>query len=68
MLQEVRIRLIKAKGAEKRGVGFPNRMRFREQIAMQFVGWNVRLEATGKLHRWFYTSPDLPQEYWMPNE
>ena len=68
MLQEVRIRLIKAQGAEKRGFGFPNRMCFREQIGMQFVGWNVRLEAIGILHRWFYTPPDLPQEYWMPNE
>ena len=68
MLQEVRIRLIEAQGAEKRGFGFPDRMRFREQIGMQFVGWNVRLEAIGKRHRCFYTSPALPQEYCMPND
>jgi hypothetical protein len=29
---------MKAQGAEKRGFGFPNGMRFREQIGAQFFG------------------------------
>ena len=59
MLQQRDIGLIKAQGAEKRGFGFPNGMRFREQIGTQFLGWNVRLKAIGKLHRGFYVSLDL---------
>lgn len=39
----------RAQSAEKRRFGFPNCMRFREQIGAQFFGWNVCLEAIGEL-------------------
>jgi hypothetical protein len=48
---------MKAQGAEKRGFGFLHCMRFREQIGTQVFGWNVRLEAMGKLDHCFYTLP-----------
>ena len=43
---------MKAYGAEKRGFGFPNCMRFREQIGAQFFGWNVCLQANVRPRLW----------------
>ncbi|MBM3225251.1 MAG: hypothetical protein FJZ47_15815 [Candidatus Tectomicrobia bacterium] len=59
MFQQRDVGLIKTQGAEKCGFGFPNCMRFREQIGAQFLGWNVRLEAIGKLHRCCYALLDV---------
>ena len=58
---------MKVQGAEKRGFGFPNCMRFREQIGTQFLGWNVRLEAIGKLHRCCYALLDVLKNEPEPN-
>jgi hypothetical protein len=67
VLQQRDIGLIKAQGVEKRRFAFPNCMRFREQIGAQFLGWNVRLEAIGKLHRCFYILPDLSNDKLEPD-
>jgi hypothetical protein len=64
---EVYIGLIKAQGAEKRGLGFPNGMCFRKQIGAQFFGWNIRLEVIGKLHRYFYALPDVSKNELEPD-